>query len=168
LPKQEHEIRKRTSQLDESELEIAEDGLELNLSSNSMAMKFQNRTGFAIDPSKLQNYHMKQQQQSNSLDSFFQMTPAEQVVQQLSSSKHVSFAYLVAIIEVGEELVTTYTHKKTKPNLTIMFESNVTTNGKPKEPKLLSPSEIMAMSNDVAFADGEMPESTACDIYGSL
>ena len=32
LPKQEHEIRKRTSQLDESELEIAEDGLDVNLS----------------------------------------------------------------------------------------------------------------------------------------
>ena len=101
-------------------------------------MMFQNRTGLAIDPKKLWNYHVKQQQQSNSVDSFSQMTPAEQVVQQLSSSKHVSVAYLVANIEVGEELVTTYTRKKTKPNLTIMFESNVTTNGKHEEPKLLS------------------------------
>ncbi len=83
---------------------------------------------------------MKQQQQSKSLDLFSQMIPAEQVVQQLSSSKHVSIAFLVANIEVGEELVTTYTCKKTKPNLTIMLESNVTTNGKHEEPKLLSAS----------------------------
>jgi hypothetical protein len=140
LPKQEHEIRKRTSQLDESELEIAENGLDMNLTSNSIAMMFQNRTGLAIDPKKLWNYHMKQQQQSKSLDLFSQMIPAKQVVQQLSSIKHVSIAFLVANIEVGEELVTTYTCKKTKPNLTIMLESNVTTNGKHEEPKLLSAS----------------------------
>jgi hypothetical protein len=140
LPKQEHEIRKRTSQLDESELEIAENGLDMNLTSNSIAMMFQNRTGLAIDPKKLWNYHMKQQQQSKSLDLFSQMIPAKQVVHQLSSIKHVSIAFLVANIEVGEELVTTYTCKKTKPNLTIMLESNVTTNGKHEEPKLLSAS----------------------------
>jgi hypothetical protein len=141
LPKQEQEIRKRTSQLDESELKIAENGLDMNLTSNSIAMMFENRTGLAIDPKKLWNYHMKQQQQSKSVDLFSQMIPAEQVVQQLSNSKHVSIAFLVTNIEVGEELVTTYSCcEKTKPNLTIMFESNVTTNGKHEEAKLLSAS----------------------------
>jgi hypothetical protein len=80
---------------------------------------------------------------------------------------------LVANVEVGEELVTPYTGTKgkgtkTKPPLMIIFESNITTNGKQEEPKLLSSSEIMATSWDVALADGETPESTARDIYNSL
>jgi hypothetical protein len=68
---------KRRSQLDENELEIAEDGLDVNLSSASMAMMFQNRTGLAIDPKKLHNNHARRQQQSDSLSP---MTPAEQAI----------------------------------------------------------------------------------------
>ena len=151
LPKKEHEIMKRTSQLDEEELEIADDGMGVNLSSDSMAMMFQKRTGLAIDPKKLRNYHTKKKQQGKD-SGVSQYTPAEQVILQLESDKTVSVAYLIAKVEVGQALVTTYTKKKSKTNrnLSITFQSNVTSNGIQEEPKTLTSSDIMSTSYGVS------------------
>ena len=115
------------SQLDEEELEIVEDGLDVDLSSESMAMMFHNRNGLATDPKKLRNNHAKLTKSPVST-----LTPAEQIISQLSSTKNVSVAHLVANVTLGEELVTPYTgRKKKKPdqNLIITFETNVTNNG---------------------------------------
>lgn len=71
-------------------------------------------------------------------DPLMHLSPVEQVVQLLTSKKDVSFAYLVANVEVGKELVSPYTTKaKTNQMLTITFESNVTNNGKCQDPKNL-------------------------------
>jgi len=51
--KQQHEISRRVELLDEDELEITDDGMDVNLSSQSMAMMFMSRTGLAINPKKL-------------------------------------------------------------------------------------------------------------------
>jgi hypothetical protein len=53
LPKKKHEIMNRTSQLNKEELDIADDGMGVNLSSDSMAMMFQKQTQLTIDPKKL-------------------------------------------------------------------------------------------------------------------
>jgi hypothetical protein len=50
LPKKQDEIMKRASRLDKNELEIANDGMGMNLSSQSMSVLMKGRIGLAVDP----------------------------------------------------------------------------------------------------------------------
>jgi hypothetical protein len=52
----------------------------------------------------------------------------EEIIQKLTSIKSVSVVYLVAKVEVGSQLITSYTKggkKKVKKDLKISFESNI-------------------------------------------
>jgi len=170
LPKKQHEIIKRESQLDENELKIAEDGLDINLSSQSMAMMFKSRTGLVVDPKKLRNHHVRIQQPLTSSGQEVIMTPAEQVICKLTSSKNVSVVYLVAKVTVGRDLVTTYTKQKKKgksnKKLTITFESNVVNNGEKAVSHPATSSELLNLT--VCDGSADTPEKTAEDIYHSL
>ena len=127
---------------------------------------FQTRTGLTIDPKKLRNYHATKKQASIEGD----LTPAEKVIHTLSSNKNVSFAYLVARVDIGQDLVTTYAKmpKTSDRNLTVTFKSNVTSNGIHHETRSLSSLDVMSTSFKDAMADGDTPEKTAIDIFDSL
>jgi hypothetical protein len=108
-----------------------------------MASMFEQRTGLAVDPKKLRNNQMKRQKGQK----ISQETAAEQAINMLTSRKDVSVVYLLANVEVGTELVTTYSRprktKKAKPSdLNITFESNITTNAM-SNAKSLTSSDIM-------------------------
>lgn len=96
-------------QLDEKELEIANDGMSVNLKSNGLAMLFHKRRGLGVNSKKLRNYSARKRRASE--EELAQFTPAEKIIHVLTSNKNVSVAYLVASIEVGQDLVTTYTKK---------------------------------------------------------
>ena len=138
LKKKIHEITKRTELVDEDELEITVDGQEGNLGSQTMAMLsrqvwrlsqriYERTTGQRLS---IRNVVSK------TLGQLPRMSPAEKVISSLSSRQDVSLVYLVAKVQLGEQLVTTCTKKKKKKKqskperkLNITFESNIVSNG---------------------------------------
>ena len=64
IQKKEHEISRRVALLDKDELEITDDGLDVNLSSQSMATMFMQRTKLVVDPKKLRNHHTKKSEET--------------------------------------------------------------------------------------------------------
>jgi hypothetical protein len=140
VPKKQHEVMKRNAQLDVDELEITDDGIDVNLSSQSMSMLFFNQTGLVVDPRKIQrNYVTKTQSSKTSSNKagasqVIAMTPAKQIISDLTSDKMISLVYLVANVRVGKDCASTYTSlpKKNsmgKKELDITFESNTNRNG---------------------------------------
>jgi len=130
VKKKDHEIMKRTALLDENELEITEDGLEVYLTSQTMAMLLHSRTGLVVDPRKIRKHYTAKCQQKVSKDSgeIVKMSPAEQVICSLTSKKNVSLVYLVANVKLGRDLATTYTRRKGHPGLkdNLRLHSNLT------------------------------------------
>jgi hypothetical protein len=131
---------KRNAQLDVDELEITDDGIDVNLSSQSMSMLFFNQTGLVVDPRKIQrNYVTKTQSSKTSSNKagasqVIAMTPAKQIISDLTSDKMISLVYLVTNVRVGKDCASTYTSlpKKNsmgKKELDITFESNTNRNG---------------------------------------
>jgi hypothetical protein len=66
VKKKAHEITRRVALLDEEELKITENGMDINLSSQSMAMMFKQRTNLVIRPKKLHD-HVKSQKNTKGL-----------------------------------------------------------------------------------------------------
>jgi hypothetical protein len=171
IQKKEHEISRRVALLDKDELEITDDGLDVNLSSQSMATMFMQRTKLVVDPKKLRNHHTKSQKKHSC--SLAGMTAAEQVIHKLSTNDQVSVAWLVADVSIGHKLVTTYTGNRratsTKvPELNITFQSNIASNGNEPVALILSSADIMEMTQSAPGADGDTPVTAATEIYNSL
>jgi hypothetical protein len=102
------------------------------------------------------------------------MSLADKVISNLTSREDVSVVYLVAKVELGKKLVTTYTKstkkKKTpKPQqeLHITFKSNVVNNGGETLTWPATFTELMAASKDDG-STADSPEDTARAIYNSL
>jgi hypothetical protein len=112
VKKKAHEITRRVALLDEEELKTTDNGMDINLSSQSMAMMFKQCTNLVIQPKKLHDHHVKSQKDTKGLVT--EMTPAEQIIHQLMTNPSISVVYLVANVSVGYDLVTTYTGKMTK------------------------------------------------------
>jgi hypothetical protein len=167
VKKKAHEITRRVALLDEEELKITDNGMDINLSSQSMAMMFKQRTNLVIRPKKLHDHHVKSQKNTKGLVT--EMTPAEQIIHQLTTNPSISVVYLVANVSVGYDLVTTYTGKMNKKKkLNISFESNVSSNGAEPTTSPMTVANIMAMTRDIQGTKGDTPATTAKDIYDSL
>jgi hypothetical protein len=168
LPKKQDDIMKRASQIDENELKIVNDGMEKNLSSVSMSVLLRGRTGLVIDPKKIRNHHMRSQQSKVGAP----LTAAEEIIQKLTSNKSVSVVYLVAKVEVGSQLITSYTKggkKKVKKDLKISFESNIVNGSCVGGTESSTQSSTREIDPTTFLTNGpDTPEKTAEDIYNSL
>jgi hypothetical protein len=86
-------------------LEIANDGMGVNLLSQSMSVLMKGQIGLAIDPKKLQNFYMRSQQSELSSKDGAILTMAKEIIQNLTSNNCVSVVYLVAQVKVGRKLM---------------------------------------------------------------
>lgn len=170
LPKKQDEIMKRASRLDKNELEIANDGMGVNLSSQSMSVLMKGRIGLAVDPKKLRNFHMRSQQSDLKSKDSANLTAAEELLRNLASNKSVSAVYLVAQVEVGKGLITTYVNgkKKAKKDLKISFVSNVVNGCMDAESSTQSSTQHPIDPTTLSSDGIDTPKQTAEDIYNSL
>ena len=61
IQKKEHEVTKWVALLNKNELQITDESMDINLSSQSMAMMFMQCTNLVVSPQKLHNHHAKSQ-----------------------------------------------------------------------------------------------------------
>jgi hypothetical protein len=96
----------------------------------------------------------------------------EEIIQKLTSIKSVSVVYLVAKVEVGSQLITSYTKggkKKVKKDLKISFESNIVNGSCMDGTELSTQSSTQEIDPTTFLTNGpDTPEKTAEDIYNSL
>lgn len=99
------------------------------------------------------------------------LTAAEELIRNLKSNKSVSVVYLVAQVEVGKELITTYVSgkKKVKKDLKISFVSNVVNGcGMDAESSTQSSTQHPIDPTTLSSDGIDTPKQTAEDIYNSL
>jgi hypothetical protein len=178
LKKSTDQVTKRTDLVEKDELEVKVDRQIGNLGFQLMSILLYQQTSWALKAKKIQkNYKSMIEQNSmlsNTPNQQSGMSPADKVISYLTSREDVSVVYLVTKVELGKQLVTTYTKstrkKKTpKPQwvLHITFESNVVNNGGETLTRRATFTELTAASKDDG-GTADSPEDTARAIYNSL
>jgi hypothetical protein len=146
------------------ELDIASDGMDVNLSTTAMGTLLYKRTDTNLNRHQLRYQHQKRQAApSDGNAAARKKTPADKLIDYLEIADNISYVILLANAEEGRDFLTIPKERRKKITLKTVKGGHVNISN-----DVLDGAVAEISSNTENIAEGETPEDTANAIFESL
>jgi hypothetical protein len=165
IRKEKDEIKKRSNLVDPLELDIASDGMDVNLSTTAMGALLYKRTDTNLDRNQLRYQHQKRQAapSGGNAPTCEKKTPADKLIDYLENADNISYVILLANAEDGRDLLTIPKERSKKITLKTVKGGHVNVAN-----AILDGAVAEISTNIENIAEGETPKDTANAIFESL